>query len=124
MAIPEAARAAGMLTNYTVHTGVGPILDHLAGLSFDALFGIDIAFQGLDMHLVHERLTPTKGLWLGPSSTYHLWQGPDATRRAVREVFEIFGKATGLVLSPGVSAHCIMPWESTLALIAEWKKLR
>ena len=118
----DAARSAGMLTNYTVHTGVVPILDHLAGLSFDALFGIDIAFQDLDMRQLRDTLTPTKSLWIGPSSTHHLWKGPEATRQAVRDVFEVFGQ-TGLVLSPGVSAHSIMPWESTLALIDEWRKL-
>jgi flavorubredoxin len=62
-------------------------------------------------------------LWIGPSSTYHLWQGPQATRRAVRTVFSTFGK-TGIILSPAVSAHCIMPWESTMAMIDEWKKRR
>ena len=62
-------------------------------------------------------------LWIGPSSTYHLWQGPQATRRAVRTVFSTFGK-TGIILSPAVSAHCIMPWESTMAMIDEWKNMR
>ena len=119
----QTARQAGMHMSYTVHTGVMPILDYLAGLSMDSLFGIDTGFEGVDLAAVHCRLAAGAGLWIGPSSTYHLWQGPQATRQAVREVFEIFADP-GFVLAPGVSAHSIMPWESTLAMIDEWKKLR
>jgi len=118
----DAVHAAGMLMNYTVHTGVMPIMDYLAGLTMDSLFGIDVAFEGVDLLAIRHKLTPTKNLWVGPSSTYHLWRGPDATREAVRQVFNVFGQ-TGFVLSPGVSVHSIMPWESTLAMIDEWKKL-
>lgn len=119
----EAARRAGMVTSYTVHTGIMPILDHLAALGLDSLFGIDIGFTGVDIGALRERLSPTKALWTGPSSTYHVWNGPDATRRAVREVMECFGK-TGLVLSPCVSCHAIMPWESAEAMVDEWRRLR
>ena len=119
----EAAHEAGMVVSYTVHTGVMPILDYLAGLAVDSLFGIDIAFKGVDPPVVRDKLMPTKCLWTGPSSTFHLWEGPDATRRAVRQVFEVFG-TMGLILSPCVSAHSIMPWASTLAMIDEWQKQR
>jgi len=118
----EAAHAGRMLAKYTVHTGVMPILDHLAALPFDAIFGIDIAFRNVSLEEVVRKLSG-KCLWMGPSSTFHLWKGPDATRQAVRRVFEVVGKR-GLVLSPAVSAHSIMPWESTLAMIGEWKRLR
>lgn len=119
----EAAHAAGLLTDYNVHTGIMPILDYLASLPVDSIFGIDIAFHGIDLERVRDRLGH-KSLWLGPSSTYHLWAGPEATRAAVRQVFDLFGRRRGFVLSPGVSAHSIMPWESTLAMIDQWKKLR
>ncbi|MBI2441858.1 MAG: hypothetical protein HYV35_10865 [Lentisphaerae bacterium] len=118
-----AVKSAGMLSSYTVHTGIMPILDYLATLTVDSFFGIDIAFRSVDLGLVRAKLSCDKSLRLGPSSTFHLWKGPEATRAAVRQVFEVFGK-TGLILSPCVSAHSIMPWESTLAMIAEWKKLR
>ncbi len=88
---------------------------------YDSFFGIDIAFKDIDLKAVKQSLKQT--LWIGPSSTYHLWQGPQATRRAVRALFSTFGK-TGIILSPAVSAHSIMPWESTVAMIDEWKKLR
>ncbi|MBN2583820.1 MAG: hypothetical protein JXL80_12200 [Planctomycetes bacterium] len=119
----DAVRAAGMLSSYTIHTGIMPILDYLAGLTMDVLFGIDIAFHGVDLERVRDRLGGGKSFLIGPSSTYHLWSGPEATRDAVRRVFEVFGDRPGFILSPGVSAHSIMPWESTLALIDEWKRL-
>ena len=119
----DAARAAGMMTSYTAHTGLMPILDYLASLTTDSVFGIDIGFEGMDLARLRDRLASTKSLWTGPSSVYHLWNGPAPTRQAVREVFEVIGKR-GLILSPAVSAHSIMPWESTLAMIDEWKKLR
>ncbi|MFC1452539.1 hypothetical protein ACFLSJ_04255 [Verrucomicrobiota bacterium] len=119
----DSASAHGMLTSYTVHTGIAPILDYLGSLHMDSLFGIDIAFKGLDLNAVRARLGETTSFWTGPSSTYHLWKGADATREAVRKAFEVLGNR-GLVLAPCVSAHSIMPWESTLAMIDEWKKLR
>ena len=120
----SAARAAGLLSSYTIHTGLMPILDYLAGLTVDSLFGIDIAFHDLPLERVRDRLGDGKSFWIGPSSTFHLWSGPQATREAVRRVFEVFAERPGFILSPGVSAHSIMPWENTLAMIDEWKKLR
>jgi len=119
----DAAHAGGMLMTYTVHTGVMPILDYLASLGFDAHCGIDLAFGGVVPARVRDKLLCGSSLWTGPSSTYHLWQGPQPTREAVRTTFEVIGR-TGLVLSPCVSSHSIMPWESTLAMIDEWKRLR
>ena len=119
----EAAHRAGMVVSYTVHTGVMPILDYLRALPMDSLQGIDIAFGDVDLPTVRDKLAGDKAFWIGPSSTYHIWQGPDATRQAVREVFDCFGK-TGLILSQCVSSHSIMPWESTLAMIDEWRRSR
>jgi hypothetical protein len=119
----EAARATGMLSSYLLHTGLAPILNYVANLTVDSIFGIDMAFKNLDLDAVKRTLCKNKTLWIGPSSTYHLWEGPEVTREAVRKAFSVFGK-TGFILSPCVSAHSIMPWESTLAMIDEWKKLR
>ena len=44
-------------------------------------------------------------------------------RQAVRDVFAAFGKR-GLIIGPCPSAHSIMPWQNTLAMVDEWKKLR
>jgi uroporphyrinogen-III decarboxylase len=119
----EAARAKGMLSSYLLHTGLAPILNYVESLTVDSIFGIDVAFKDLKLDAVKRTLCENKCLWIGPSSTYHLWKGPEATREAVRNVFSVFDK-TGLIISPCVSTHSIMPWESTLAMIDEWKKLR
>lgn len=119
----DAAHAGGMLMTYTIHTGVMPILNYLVGLGLDGLCGIDICFPGVDFAQVVETLLPVGCLWTGPSSTYHIWKGPEPTRQAVREAFDTVGK-TGLVLTQCVSSHSIMPWESTAAMIDEWRQLR
>jgi len=120
----DAAHAAGMLTAYTVHTGVMPMLDHLRRLGFDCLLHIDIAFEGVDLAAIRDSQERAKSFWIGPSGTYHMWSDdPGDVRRAVREVFDVLGRR-GLLLTPCPSAHSIMPWANTLALIDEWKQLR
>lgn len=119
----DAAHAGDMLMTYTVNTGVMPILDYLRGLELDSLFGIDLAFPGVDPVRLRDSLGETSSFWVGPSAPYHLWKGPELTSAAVRETFEVFAP-TGLILSPGVSVHSIMPWEHALAMFQEWKRLR
>ena len=115
---------AGKVFSYTINTGVMPILDYLKGLDCDVLLGIDMDFPGADIRAIQAKLGDRKSFWLGPPSQTRLWAkdgGP--ARQGVREAFEVFGK-TGLILSASVSSHSIMPWENTLAMIDEWKKLR
>ena len=119
----DAAHGSGTVVAYTAHTGVMPILGHLSRLPVESIRGLDIAFKDADIRAIRDRLAPTKAFWIGPSSTYHIWNGPEATREAVRQVFECFGKR-GLILSQCVSSHSIMPWDSTVAMIEEWKRLR
>lgn len=116
-------RQAGVLSSYLVHSGVMPILDYLGTLECDNLFGIDIAFKGVDINVIRDKLSSKISLWTGPSSTYHLYGTPEVVRQAVRTAMETFGPR-GFILAPAVSSHSIMPWESTLAMIDEWKKLR
>jgi uroporphyrinogen-III decarboxylase len=120
----EVVHQGGKLITYTANTGVMLILDHLAGLDVDCIMQIDIAFKGVDLKEIRERLGPSKSFWLGPSSAFHMWsKDPEVVRQAVRDVFDVFGKK-GLVLTACPTAHSIMPWENTLAMIDEWKKIR
>lgn len=115
---------AGLPFAYTLHTGVMPMLDYLDGLGLDCLFGLDIVFQGVDLDRIRDRLGARMCFWTGPSSTYHIFPGPEeAVRAAVRRVFATFGRR-GLILAAAVSSHSIMPWAHTLAMIDEWKRLR
>ncbi|MGI6562326.1 MAG: uroporphyrinogen decarboxylase family protein [Clostridia bacterium] len=112
---------AGMKMMYTAHTGIMPMLDYLNRLNIDCIFGIDIAFPGVDLNKIKVKLFDKKSLFIGPSSTHHLWNpDPQVTRNAVRTVYETFGKR-GIILGPCVSMHSIMPWENLLAMIDEWK---
>lgn len=114
----------GAVETYTVNTGVMPMFSYLRRLDLDCLLSIDIAFNDLDLPLLHESMQGTKSYWTGPSSSYQLQErDPEVTRQAVRECFRVFGK-TGLIISPAPSAHSIMPWQNVLAMIDEWKKLR
>jgi len=120
----DAAHAAGSVIAYIVHTGVMPMLDHLRRLDFDCLMHIDIAFEGVDVEVVRDSQQGAKSFWIGPSGTYHMWSDdPEVVRDAVRQVFRVFGKR-GLLITPCPSAHSIMPWENTLAMIDEWRNLR
>ena len=120
----EVVHQAGKLIGYTVNTGVMPILDHLASLDFDCVMKMDIAFKGVDLGAIMEKLGGSKSFWVGPSSAFHMGaKNPEVVRQAVRDSFNAFGKE-GLILTPCPSVHSIMPWENTLAMIDVWKKLR
>jgi len=120
----EAVHRAGKVISYTVHTGVMPMLDYLSRLDFDCLAHIDIAFRGVDLKAIRDSQGGRKSFWIGPSGTFHMWSDdPQDVRAAVRQVFDVFGKQ-GLIITPCPSAHSIMPWENTLAMIDEWRKLR
>lgn len=117
-----AAHAGGMLMTYTVNTGVMPMLNYLNARALDTLLHVDIAFQGFDLAAFRDALAVKKSFWIGPSSTYHIWPGPEATRKATRQVFEVLG-TTGVLLTPCPSIHSIMPWESFEAMHAEWRRV-
>lgn len=115
---------AGRPFSYILYSGVGPMLDYLARLDFDCVSLLDIAFNGIDLSAVNARLGDRKSFWTGPSNTFHMYANdPEVVRQAVRDVFAAFG-ATGLIISACSSIHPMMPWQNTLAMIDEWKKLR
>jgi len=120
----EAIHDGGKVEVYTVNTGIMPMLDYLRRLDLDCLISIDIAHKDHDLEKIVASQDGTKSFWIGPSSAYHLQNpDPEVTREAVRECFRTIGK-TGLIITPCPSLHSIMPWQSGLAMIDEWKKLR
>jgi len=120
----KAVREAGLPFAYIVHSGVMPMLDWLASVDFDCVTVLDIAFDNVDIRAVQARLGDRKSFWTGPSNTFHMYaKDPEVVRRAVRDVFAVFGKA-GLLITACSSTHPMMPWENTLAMIDEWRKLR
>lgn len=118
------AHQHGKLFAYAMLTGMMPILDYLAGLDFDCLLHPDIFYKGMDGVAIKARLGMRKSFWTGPSDTIHMpWDKPEEVRKAVRQVFEVFGK-TGLIITPCSSAKAVFPWENVLAMVDEWKRLR
>jgi hypothetical protein len=117
-----AVHQAGRPVAYTMYSGIMPILDYLAGFAFDCISALDIAFDDPDLRLIAAKL-PSMSFWTGPSNTFHMYAGPEVVRQAVRDVFAAFGP-TGLLLAAASSIHPMMPWENTLAMLDEWKKLR
>jgi len=107
-----------------LYSGLAPMLDYLARLDFDCLSSLDIAFDNIDLAAVNAKLGDRKSFWTGPSNTFHMYaDDPEVVRQAVRDVFAAFG-TTGLIITACSSVHPMMPWENTLAMVDEWKKLR
>jgi len=122
----EAAQvhAGGALFGYTLLSGWVPIVDWLGTLGIDSLFCPDVFLRGGNARLLADTLGAATSFWTGPSDTIHMpYERPEEVRRAVRHVFESFGR-TGLVVTPCSTAKAVFPWANVLAMIDEWRKLR
>ena len=112
--------------SYDTHEDIGEQISLLekAGYTKKNLYIFMIYNWDHDLEEIVASQEGTKSFWIGPSSAYHLQNpDPEVTREAVRECFYVIGK-TGLIITPCPSLHSIMPWESGLAMIDEWKRLR
>jgi uroporphyrinogen-III decarboxylase len=110
--------------SYLLYSGLAPMLDYLTQFDFDCLSSLDPAFNDIDLRAVNAKLGDKKSFWTGPSNTFHMYEpDPEVVREAVRKVFAAFGK-TGLIISAVSSVHPMMPWENTVAMLDEWKRLR
>lgn len=119
----ETVHQGGRPIAYTMYSGIMPMLDYLAGIGFDCIAMLDIAFDRVDLGKVNAKLGGGRSFWTGPSNTFHMYERPEVVRKAVRDVFSAFGK-TGLIVAACSSIHPMMPWENTLAMIDEWNRLR
>ena len=98
--------------------------EHLAGLGLDCIVVPDPFFEGEKPHALRDALQDSTSFWTGPSDTLHMpWDNKEAVRQAVRATFAIFGK-TGLIIAACSSCKAPFPWENTLAMVDEWKRLR
>jgi uroporphyrinogen-III decarboxylase len=120
----EAMRSGGAAVIYTVCTGIMPMLHILADLDFDGYISIEPVLTGQDMQVVADKLCDRHAIWGGLSGPIHIGEGtPEIARQAVREAFETFGPR-GLVLNPVPSIRAHWPWENSLAMFDEWRRLR
>jgi hypothetical protein len=115
---------AGRPIGYTMLSGYAPIIEYLATLGIDCLVCPDVFLRDGDADVLKDKLGAATSFWTGPSDTVHLpWEQPNEVRKAVRYIFETFGK-TGLIISPCSSAKAVFPWSNILAMIDEWRELR
>lgn len=120
----EVMKSGGSAVVYTVCTGIMPMLDVLADWDFDGYNSIEPVLTGQDMEEVAAKLCPRHSIWGGISGPIQIGEGtPEIARQAVRDAFETYGRR-GLILKPVPSIRAHWPWENSLAMFEEWRKLR
>ena len=119
-----AAHDAGVLIYYRTVTGMKPILDDIASIGFDCIEGGEPHLSQCTLERWHEAYSGKASSWTGVS-TPALLGGNDteAVRQEVRQCADIFGRR-GFILGVTNSIRNHFPWENTVALIDEWKKIR
>ena len=119
----ELAKSYGKPIVYTLHTGIMPMIDYLKEIPFDAIFGVDPGFPGVDLKVLRTELGEKFAFEMGPCSIREFSSdNTQDVRNAINEIVEIWGR-TGLVLTPSTSFHSIMPWRNFEAAVDEWKKI-
>lgn len=118
------ARQAGCPFNYTMCTGIMPLLPLLTQLEFDSLDTIEPVLGGQDMPRLALELGARKCLWGGVSAPMHLGEGkPEEVRAAVRKAVDVFGRR-GFILTAVPSIRPYWPWENVTAMLDEWRNVR
>jgi hypothetical protein len=111
---------------YIMDSGIVPLLDELASLDFDCLFGADPATKPVDLRRVRGVLRG-KSLWGGISAPVHLGlASPAETERAVERAFDCCGRL-GFVLGPVQTIRPVgqsWPWANIEACERAWRRLR
>ena len=115
---------AGRLFNYTMCTGIMPLLGRLRQLELDSLDDIEPVLGDQDMSALADALGGTTCLWGGVSAPMHIGRGsPEAVRRAVRQAVAVFGRQ-GFVLTAVPSIRPQWPWANVQAMVDEWRRVR
>jgi len=119
-----AAHDAGVLIYYRMVTGMKPILDDIAAIGFDCIEGGEPHLSQCSLESWHDAYSGKASSWTGISTPQLLGgDSTDAVRQEVRHCVEVFGKK-GYILGVTNSVRNHFPWENTLAMIDEWKKIR
>jgi len=118
------AHSFGLPIYYRFVTGAEPILDKIASIGFDCIEGGEPHLSNCSLEMWHDAFTGKATSWTGVSTPVLLGgNDPEAVRKEVRHCVEVFGK-TGFILGVTNSIRRHFPWENTLAMIDEWKKVR
>ncbi len=119
-----AAHDAGTLIYYRVVTGVEPLLEDIASAGLDCVEGGEPHLSNCSLEMWRDVFEGKACSWTGISTPVLLGgHDPESVRREVRHCVEVFGKR-GFILGVTNSIRDHFPWENTLAMIDEWKKIR
>lgn len=118
------AHSLGMLIYYRIVTGMEPLLGTIAEIGFDCIEGGEPHLSHCSLEMWHDAFAGHTASWTGVSTPVLLGgNSPEAVRREVRQCVEVFGK-TGYILGVTNSIRQHFPWQNTLALVDEWRKVR
>ncbi len=119
----EKAHELDMLIFYRVVTGMEPILDDIAGIGLDCIEGGEPHLSKCSLEQWRDAFAGKASSWTGISTPALIGKGtPGQVREEVRHAVEVFGKQ-GFILGVTNSIRNHFPWENTLAMIDEWKKI-
>jgi uroporphyrinogen-III decarboxylase len=118
------AHDAGIMIFYRVVSGMEPLLDDIASIGFDCIEGGEPHLSNCSLETWHDAFAEKACSWTGVSTPGLLGgNDPQAVRDEVRHCAEVFGNK-GFILGVTNSIRNHFPWENTLAMIDEWKKVR
>jgi hypothetical protein len=118
------AHAQGLLIYYRVVTGMELLIEMIADIGFDCIEGGEPHLSQCSLEKWHETFNGKASSWTGISTPVLLGgNDPEAVRQEVRHCVEVFGRK-GYILGITNSIRKHFPWDNTVAMIDEWKKIR
>lgn len=120
----SAARQVGLPMYYRVVTGMTPLLDDIAACGFDCIEGGEPHLSDCSLEQWYDHFAGNMCSWTGISTPVVLGgNDSEAVRREIRHCVEVFDRR-GYILGVTNSIRDHFPWENTLAMFDEWKKIR
>ncbi len=120
----EYAHALGLLVFYRVVNGMEPLLEMIADIGFDCIEGGEPNLSQCSLEMWPAAFSVKATSWTGISAPALLCVSDQETvRREIRHCVDIFGRQD-FILGVNGGIRNNSPWDHTLALIDEWKKIR
>ena len=109
---------------YIMTSGLMPLLEPIAEMGIDALYGIDPVQGGADLRQIKQRIGDRVCLWGGMNSAVTLASGSaKGVEASVKEAIETLAPSGGFVLAPIDQLFEDTRWENVLTMIDVWRKL-
>lgn len=120
----ECAHDHDLLIYYRIVTGTEPLLQDIAGLGFDCIEGGEPHLSNCSLEQWQAAFDGRAASWTGVSTPVLLGgDDPEAVRAEVRHCVEVFDRHR-FILGVTNSIRRHFPWENTLAMVDEWRKIR